>query len=159
MALTTQQLASLKADILADPILAAEPMNDDGHFDIAAAYNLPASPSFTVWKTAVSTSDVKDVVNWTEFIGRTAGERDAFQFLLSNEIINPSSPNVRQGIQDMFSGPSGVTSRAAIFARSKRGSTRAEKLFASGTGSDGSPATMSFEGNLSYADVSAARNS
>lgn len=30
MALTTQQLATLKADILADPALSALPMNSDG---------------------------------------------------------------------------------------------------------------------------------
>jgi hypothetical protein len=34
-----------------------------------------------------------------------------------------------------------------------------EKLLATGTGSDGSPATMGFEGPISYQDVQAARAS
>jgi hypothetical protein len=157
--LTTQQLATLKADILADPALAEQPMNDDGHFAIAAAYNLAASPAWRVWKSSITTSDCKDVVNWTEYIGRSAGERAAFEFLLSNGIINPSRANVRQGIADMFSGTQGQITRLALLALGKRDATRAEKLFSTGTGSDGTPATMTFEGNLSYSEVSAARNS
>lgn len=155
--MTPAQLTTLKADILADPILAAQPMNDDGHFAIAAAYNLAANPAWRVWKTSVTTAECKDAVNWTEFIGRSVGERAAFEFLLSNGHISPARPNVRQGISDMFSGAGGATTRNALLALSKRDATRAEKLFSTGTGSDGSPATMTFEGALSYSDVSAAR--
>ena len=39
MALTPQQLATLKADILADPALNAFPNNADGNTAIANAYN------------------------------------------------------------------------------------------------------------------------
>lgn len=155
--LTSQQLTTLKADIAADPALATLPNNDDSNFAIAAAYNVQATPNWTVWKTSVDTAAAKDAINWTEFIGRSQGERDAFQFMLSNHVINPSRVNVRQGIADIFSGASGATSRAALLALSKRTATRAEKLFSTGTGSDASPATMTFEGNLSYSDVSASR--
>jgi hypothetical protein len=157
--LTAAQLLTLKADILADPVLAAQPMNDDGHFAIAAAYNLAASPVWRVWKSSVTTADCKDVVNWTEYIGRSVGERGAFEFLLSNGTINPSRSNVRQGIADMFSGAQGQVTRLALLALGKRDATRAEKLFSTGTGSDAVPATMLFEGVLSFADVSQARNS
>lgn len=157
--LTTAQLATLKADILADPTFSAMPNNDDSNFAIAAAYNLAASPAWIVWKTTVTTADAKDAVNWTEYIGRSQAERDAFQFLLSNHVINPARPNVRQGIADMFSGQNGATTRNALLAISKRSATRVEKLFSTGTGSDATPATMGFEGTLSYQDVSAARNS
>lgn len=159
MALTPQQLTTLKADILADPALAGQPNNSDGAFAIAAAYSLLASPDFIVWRTAVSTSDCKKATTWTEFIGRSQGERDAWQFMLSNGIINAGDANIRQGIVDIFSGPSGATTRAALVAIAKRKATRAEKLFATGTGSDAVPATMTFEGNLSYQDVQTARNS
>lgn len=156
--LTDPQLQTLKADILADPILAAQPMNDDGNFFIKDAYNLDAVPAFVVWKTAVPTSDVKKAVIWTEFIGRSDNEQRAFTFMLSNGFINAADANVRQGINDCFSGPSGQGTRAALIAIAKRNATRAEKLFASGTGSDASPATMSFEGSLTLQDVSKARN-
>ncbi len=156
--LTAEQQAILKADILADPILAAYPNNSDGAWAIAQAYNLDASPAFVVWKTAVPTSECKKAMVWTEYIGRSAGERDAWQFMLSNGIINAADVNVRQGIADVFSGPSGLQSRTNLLAIAKRSATRAEKLFSTGTGSDASPAKMAFEGNLSYQDVQAARN-
>ena len=157
--LTSAQLSILKADILADPALASQPNTSDGAFAIAAAYNLLVAPAFLVWRTNIPTMTAKSAMVWTEFIARSAGERDAWQFMLSNGIINAADPNVRQGIQDIFSGPSGAGSRANLIAIAKRNATRAEKLFASGTGSDASPGTMTFEGTLSYQDVQLARMS
>lgn len=157
--LTPAQLTTLKADINADPVLAAHPNNSDGAFAIAVAYNLPASPVFRVWKTNVPTAVCKQAMVWTEFIGRSVGERDAWVFMLSNGFINAADANVRQGVSDIFSGAGGAGSRTALLAISKRDATRAEKLFATGTGSDAVPAVMSFEGNLTYQDVDSARNS
>lgn len=157
--LTTSQLVTLKADILADPVLNAQPQNADGAFAIAAAYNLVASPVYVVWRTDLPIKDVKKAVVWTEYIGRSAGERGAFELMISNGILDASDANVRQGITDCFSGPSGAGTRANLTAVAKRSATRAEKLFATGTGSDAVPATMSFEGRLSYQDVEDARSS
>jgi len=151
--LTTEQLQTLKADIAADETFAGIPHNSDGAWEIAAAYNLAAIPAFVVWKTDVPTSLCKQAMLWTEYIARSAGERDAWQFMLSNGTINAADVNVRQGIADVFSGPGGATTRANLTAIAKRNATRAEKLFATGTGSDASPATMSFEGSLIYQDV------
>jgi hypothetical protein len=159
MALTTTQLQTLKADILADPVLAAYPMNSDGAFAIAAAYNKQFTPDYIVWRTDVPTKDCKKAMVWTEFIARSAGERDAWQFMLSNGTINAADANVRQGIQDIFSGAQGAQSRTNLTAVAKRSATRAEKLFATGTGADASPSTLTFEGSLSYQDVEQARNS
>lgn len=156
--LTTSQLTALKADILADPELASQPISSDGAFAIANAYNQVAAPAFIVWKTDVPTKECKKVMNWTEYIGRSAGERDAWQFMLSNGTINTADVNVRQGIADIFSGASGVQTRTNLLALAKRSATRAEKLLSSGAGSDASPATMGFEGTLSYQDIEQARN-
>jgi hypothetical protein len=155
MALTTAQLSALKADIAASEFsgLAHTP---DNAFLIANAYNTTASPDFTVWRTNVSTHEAKTAMVWTEFIGRSQGERDAWQFMLANGTINASDPNVRQGVQDIFSGPSGATSRANLVAVAKRLATRAEKLYAVGVGSTASPATMAVEGFISLVDVQAA---
>lgn len=159
MALTAAQLLTLKNDILADPILNAFPANSDGAFAIADLYNVQASPAFTVWKTSVATSECKKAMVWTEFIGRSVGERDAWTFMLSNGFINPADSNVRQGILDIFSGATGATSRANLTALGKRLATRSEKLFSTGTGSDATPATMAVEGRLSYQDILTARAS
>ena len=162
MALTLSQLQVLKADILADPVLAAQPNNSDGAFAIAAAYNLAASPVFIIWRTQVPTKDAKKATVWTEFISRSAGERDAWQFMLSNGIIDASDPNIRQGIADIFSGVQGASTRTALLQVSKVAATRAQKLFATGTGSDAVPATPAANfnefGQLSYQDVLSARS-
>lgn len=156
--LTPAQLIAFKADIQADPVLNAEPNNSDGAFAIALAYNSIAIPQFVVWKSNVSSADAKSAMVWTEYIGRSVGERDAWQFMLADNTINAGDPNVRQGIQDIFSGPQGAGSRIALVAIAKRDATRAEALFATGTGIDASPAALTFEGVLSFRDVSAARN-
>ena len=157
MALTQAQYTALKADIIADPAFNSVPDNSDGDFAIAQAYNLEANPAFVVWKTDIPTSEAKQAMSWVEYIGRSDGERDAWQFMLSNGTINAGDVNVRQGIQDVFNGPNGVDSRTALIAIAKRNASRAEKLFSTGTGSDAVPATMSHQGNLSYQDVGIAR--
>jgi hypothetical protein len=156
--LTQAQLLILKNDIIADPVLNAYPNTGDGAYAIAMVYNLQAVPDFTVWKTNVPTEAVKQGTVWTEFIGRSAGERDAYQFMLSNGWINAADPNIRQGINDIFSGPNGVGTRANLVAIAKRLATRVEKLFATGTGTNASPATMTFEGSLSFQDVLSAKD-
>jgi hypothetical protein len=163
MTLTLPQLTALKNAIAANTsqingvAINAMPLNDDANFAIAGWYNQTANPSFTVWRTNVPVSDCKKATTWTEFIGRSQGERDAWQFMLSNGILNASDANVRQGILDIFSGPSGVNTRTALTAIAKRLASFAEKLFATGTGSDASPGTMTFEGQISFQDVSQAR--
>lgn len=158
MALTQAQLATLKADINADPTLSAIPNTPDGAFEIAAAYNAVAVPQFIVWRGNVPTADCKKAMVWTEFISRSAAERDAWQWMLSNGFINAGDPNVRQGIQDIFSGPGGATTRDNLVAIAKRDALRIEKLFATGAGTDATPATLVVEGTISYQDVLNARN-
>jgi hypothetical protein len=73
--------------------------------------------------------------------------------------VNPSLPDCRQFFDDIFSGAGGTNTRANLLALWKRLATRAEKLYATGTGSDPSPAVMVVEGAISYQDVMIARNS
>lgn len=159
MPLTSAQLQALKAEINADPVLASQPVNSDGAFFIAAELNKLAVPNFIVWRTDIPTRDIKKAVVWTEYIGRSQGEREAFVLINSNGIVNAGDANVRQGFADIFSGPSGVNTRTNLLAIAKRSSTRAEKALATGTGSGASPATMGYEGAISYQDVERARAS
>lgn len=155
MALTTAQLQALAADIAASEF-SGLPQTSDSAFEIAMAYNLTASPQFVVWKTDIPTSEAKQAMVWTEFIGRSAGEREAWQFMISNHTLNAADVNIRQGIQDIFNGPNGINTRTNLIAIAKRDATRYEKIFATGAGTDGSPATMAVEGNVSYQTILAA---
>lgn len=159
--LTSAQLLLIKAAILADGTLAAKPNNSDGAFEIAAALNLVATPSFTVWKTLVPIASVGDNFSGTELAGLTTGNQSRLQTIAaySAQGINPSLIDRRQFFDDVFSGAGGTTTRAKLLILWKRLATRAEKACATGAGSDASPATMSFEGTLSYQDVEQARAS
>lgn len=170
MALTTAQLAAIKADILADSALNAFPNSNDGNFAIAAAYSVTASPDYWVWRTRVTKAEMVQetsvdgtTFNWTGngFITRSAGEQAAWQQIFNGELAcNPSLPNVRQAFLDIFSGTgNAAANRTHLSTISRRKANRVEKLLATGTGSTASPATMGFEGTLTYQDIEAARNS
>ena len=159
MALTPQQLATLKADILADPALNAFPNNADGNTAIANAYNQNASPAFTVWKTNVSITAIGDKFNGAELGGLTSANQTRLQTIAqySPMGVNPSLADRRQFFDDIFSGAGGAVTRPALLALWKRLARRGEKLFATGTGSDPSPATLTFEGVITFQDVTQAR--
>lgn len=157
MALTTAQNALIKSAILADPQMSTAIAGDDGAYFIASLFNLKATPDFIVWRTDIPTQDIKKAVVWTEYIGRSPGEQGAFTLMISNGILDAAQINVRQGIADIFSGPSGAGSRGALLQIAKRPALRVEKLLATGTGTDAVPATMGFEGFIAYRDVETAR--
>ena len=168
--LTIAQSQVVKNDIIADPVLNAYPNNSDGNTAIALAYDAVAAPDFWVWRTRVSKREYTNeasvdgtLFNWTGtgYIGRSAGERDAWRELFNEQgFVNPSMANVRQAVQDIFSGatPPAPANRTHLLTVSRRKTTRIEKLLATGTGSTASPATMGFEGSLTYQDVEVARN-
>ena len=175
MALTTTQQATLKAALLADSELAAFPPNADGSFALAALLNTAASPDYWVWRSKITQSEIVSTTSgdattfsWTTYIGRSAGERDAWRQMFANsgDAVNPSNANVRAAFADIFSGVSGAGQRAHLVAVGRRKATRGEKIFASATpggsgesGSTGNPASMGFEGALAWQDVDDARNS
>lgn len=161
MALSSAQYVILKADIEADPVLNAFPNNSDGAFAIAQAYNLQASPDWTVWKSRVTISEIGDAFDGGELANRTTADTNRLAAMEqhSKNGIEPSRPDRRAFYDDIFSASGGSLTRAALLVLYRRLSTRVEQLFSVGTGSTVLPATMSFEGNLSYQDVQVARNS
>ena len=159
-ALTTAQYQTLKAAIVADPTLSAQPLNSDGAFAIAAALNAVASPAFTVWRTNVSIGDVGKNFNGAELAGLTTGNQSRLQTIAQYAAagINPSLADQRAFFDDVFSGAGGTITRGKLLILWKRLATRFEKLYATGTGSDASPATLVIEGSLVYQDVEIARS-
>jgi hypothetical protein len=92
---------------------------------------------------------------WTAVDQLTVGKARIWDWMSRLGTINPSKPNIRQGLSEAFGANSAMAT--GILPHLKRPATRAEKLFANGTGSDASPATLTFFGNLTYQDVLAAR--
>lgn len=160
MPLSPSQLVTLKAEIDADPALSAFPNNNDGNFAVAAALNIAANPEFIVWKTAVSPDEImRNGMDWTRVDNLSVGKARIWEWMTRLGTFNPSRANIRAGIDATWVGTAAdLAVRAVVYTHCKRAATRAEKLFATGTGSDASPGTLTFEGKLSSDDVELARN-
>ena len=172
MALTSAQKTALNAHITASSDLNVFPNTADGAFAIAALLNLDALPDFWVWRTSVTKREVVNQPSRTGtsfiwagngFITRSAGELECFNQLFNTTLTcNPSLPNVRQAFIDIFSGVGNAAlNRTHLDIVGRRKATRAEKLFATGTGLDTSAGagTLTFDGAVSYQDVQDARSS
>lgn len=159
--LNSTQKQVLKTHITNDAILAAKPNTLDGAWDIANALNQVASPDFIVWKTSVDTDSVmKNGMDWTRVDNLSVGKARIWEWMTRPGSFNPSKANVRAGIDATWVGTAAdLLVRAAVYVHCKRQATIVEKLFASGTGSNASPAVMDFEGQISPQDVYDARNS
>lgn len=155
--ITLQQLAALKTDILADGSFSSIPHTADGAFAIAAAYNLDAAPAFVVWRTSVSRNECQQLASfdWTLVDNLTVGKGRIWEWMFMRDAaIDPSQANVRAGIAACWVGSAPLVAVAtAVLTLCKRNATRAEKVFATGTGSTASPATMTFEGAIDYQTV------
>lgn len=155
--LSTPQIATLRANILADLALASKCVpSGDGPFDIAVAYNLPkAAPTYTVWRTVVPAASVGDAMNSSEVAGLTTANTNRLMVMqaYSGGSFNASRTDTRSGFDSVFSGAGGVLTRANLLIVWKRLATRAEALFATGTGTDAVPGLLVFEGILPVSDV------
>lgn len=163
MALTNSQLQTLKTFILNTPELAALPNTNDSAYAIIEYMNKLVSPDFIVWKTFVSLADVGKTVNYIAVEAMTDANRgriNTFYYMNPNG-FNPSKEDIRAYWSNTFSGTlggQGQATRDALEALWKRKATVAEKLFATGTGTTLSPATLSFEGFITFNDVTNARS-
>jgi hypothetical protein len=163
MPLTADQLLTLRDDIAAHPLWSAMPHNSDSAYAIAAAYNQPAQPDFWVYRTALGEKEIYEATSsegttwsWVTYMAQTVTERDAWTLMFRPGTINPSLPQARAGITQIFSGNTGaqVAQRTHLTALFRERASVAEALFAvSGQGTTGSPAVMGFEGTLTGSDV------
>jgi hypothetical protein len=153
--LTVEQRLAIKNYVLADSVLNQLTPSADNAFAIADALNLNASPAFIVWKTSVSIDEImRNGMDWARVDNLSIGKARIWDWLGRLGTINPSKPNVRVGIDATWVGTAAdLAVRAAVYVHCKRPATIAEKILATGTGTNAVPATMSLEGTLTYQDV------
>ncbi len=156
--LTPAQLTALRTNILGSELAAKCTPFGDNPFDVAAAYNLPASPTWYAYRTNVSLGEIGDAFNGTELAGLTSLNLQRLQVIeqFTSSSVNFARADRRQFFTDVFSGAGGATTRANIAAIWSRPVTRFERLYATGTGSTGSPGTMVIEDTLTPAIVAQA---
>ena len=162
MALTPAQLPVLKAAIAAetDPTFVGyRTANSTGA--MADWYNEATNPAFVLWRTNVSIRETGQAFNGAEWAGMTTANHTRLQTVAQylDQGYYASLADVRAMFNDIWSGAGGATTRASLLALWKRTASKVEKIYATGTGSDASPATPTFEGRITNDDVLAALRS
>lgn len=115
-----------------------------------------ASPDWWVYRTSVPVVEVGDAINASELAGLTALNLQRLQAMtgdLSGGTIHAANADRRAGFDSVFSGAGGATTRANLAVVWRRKANRFEKQQSTGTGSTGSPATMTWEGSVTTQNV------
>lgn len=191
MALSSAQLTALKADIAANTAtvpyagstqIKDVPNTDDGNIAIATWYSALASPSYWVWASNVTrsqlyntTSDLATNWDWTTYRGQSVTEQGAWREMFMGDAVNFGQANIRAGIGKIFTGSAPQNAqRDHCLAVGRRVARRIEKLFAvvvssppANTGNNSgdargattNPDVMGYEGTINLNDVAAARAS
>ena len=160
MSLTPAQLQTLGTYIASVPAWNALPNNSDTASFISDELAKNASPAFTVWRPDVTADETGNAWVGTDIDGMSALNMQRLQLLLASSpqgLFDMGRIDRRAGFENPFGTNANNASRVAMRAAWKRLANVAEKLFATGTGSDASPGVMTFTGRVSYPEVIAAR--
>lgn len=153
--LTDPQLVAVRAAVFATPEAAA--LLAAGSSAGLRDYLNTASATIC-WRTAVSQDEImQNGFDWTRVDNLSVGKGRVWEWLFANEerAINPSKANVRAGIDQVWQGTAAdLAVRAAIYVHCKRAATNAERMLATGTGTNAAPALFTFQGEISDYDSS-----
>lgn len=179
--MTPQQLATLKAAILAETDVVFVPLrqanNEQG---MADWYNGLTSPAWVAWRPTTSAADILDAITWASLTPADSPDATAtytnrallcqakqlnLQIMLQGrESIATGKLTIRQGLTDSLTnlpaGAGGALVDAGWLGAGKvktaisRTVSRAERLYANGTGTAGSPGNVTFEGSITAQDIS-----
>ena len=155
--LTTQQLTTLKAAILAETDKAFVPISTANDEQGMADWYNGASPTI-VWRTSITKDEIyANGFNWVAIDDVAEPKWRVWIEMFDNAqgATKPDKANVRAGIAEVWKGnATKLAVQTYVLDKCKRAATRAEALFASGTGTSGSPSVMGFEGTISAQRVS-----
>ena len=156
--LTPAQNTIIKTYVIGDATLNALPHTADGAFAIAAALAVIATPPFIVWKNSVTIPEVGSAIVATGLTSLTTADVSRLSTFaqINPSGIQPWRIDHRSALDTIFSATSGASTRTALLALYKRSANILEKLLATGTGSDASPATLVVEGTIDYNAVGVA---
>lgn len=155
MMISDADLATLKAHIEAntDPeVIAALAIRNDTR--MAELYNMDST--FVVWRDNIEPEEYREVIDWAEFELLSQGEFNVWQEIGKDKPIDPTKPNIRQGFQAIFGNS--PNTRNALVALAKRFASVYESVFATGTGTNGSPGDLVIKGPVNIQIIGRALN-
>lgn len=151
--MTPQQISTLKVLMNASPeALALAQAAED--IELAAWFNADDPGGYIVWRPDVSISEANAVMVWTEIDALSVGKARIWEWMRLVPVLDYRQPSVRQGINDAFAGTS---TRVAVTQVGKRIASRSEKALSTGAGTNVNPSTMTWFGQITYADASLIR--
>ena len=160
MALTTAQTATLKAYILADPVLA--PLTSGPTTDLVAlqnALNADASPVQKAWRH-LPANEVFAAMDSGEIDNITSGAKQwaIGTIMPAQGGINATTAAGRKAITDLFANASVPLTRAAVLAAATENASVAEVALGGSSASSASPNVVTalvrnWSGDLSLQDV------
>lgn len=172
------KITQLKTLAIADPVASTY---FDGLHDQELADWFNQSTAYVVWRSSTPASEVFDAINWASLTPADApdgtaaytnralacqGKQFNIQLLtMGREQIASNKINVRNGIKDALqSVPAGAGGAlldagwVAVKTAMTRIATRAEQLWATGTGTSASPGALTFEGAIDWQTASWVRS-
>lgn len=154
--LTPLQAITLKTAALADP--AASVYIAEGNDQALADWLNVDQPTFWVFLPRLSSDAARAAIakGIDQLDNLTVGKRDSLLWFFSVDTF-PPDPSVLTAITALCGTQ--TTLKNALLDALRRTATRAEKLLSTGTGTNASPATMSFEGLFDKALASSVRGS
>lgn len=151
--MTPAQITALRAKCLADSTAAAF-FVPDGAAGLQAYLN--SASTFISWRTSVTQDEIMlNGFNWTRVDNLSNGAARVWEWMFDNDAkaFNPSKPNVRAGIEQVWKGTSDdLAVRAVVYTHCKRAGTVAEKMLSTGTGTDANPGLFTWDGEVSPLD-------
>lgn len=161
--LTTQQIQTLKAAILAETDAAFVELRDSGATGAMAEWlNSEQSPVVKAWRRSVPPSDTDEATTWASFDGLVAGKRDSYLGAFLAYPRDYSKNAIRKWITDVWGNATvGSNAEAILIGAGQRNITRAEAILGgsnTGTTNAVTALRLSWEGLLSNEDVVLAVN-
>jgi hypothetical protein len=165
MALSTAQLATLRAAILAetDPAFVAW-RTDGAQGAMAEFYNAAASPIERAWMSFATAKQLDLKSDYSAFDGLSQGKRDAWSLVLQYaprdcavDDLGGGVNSVRKALADIWTGSAPANAaRTAILNAVTRPITKAEKLLggsATATQSTVTALVLAWEGTITTVDI------
>lgn len=149
--LRPSQFSTLKTFLETDPTFA--PLVASRHLGRIVRLLNQKDNTFIAWNDEVTISEFITAASFdpTAIGPLTAAQYRMWETFTNLGIIDMGRQNMRQLITAIFG--SGSVNELSMLATGKRTATVAEKVFASGTGTDASPARLTFTGDLSINEI------
>jgi hypothetical protein len=127
MALTSEQIATLKAGVIANPTAAAMRTAGDV-YSLHLWLNAPTDPAVLAWRNNVPPQDADQAPSYSTFDSIVAGKRDSWGFFLAFP-RDFARAKVRNWVVDVWGSAGAASNAEAILLAGTEPATNAEAIF------------------------------